>query len=98
MPTAPAADAPTAAYKASCHCGAFTYTITLSPPLNDPSATVMECNCSICARNGYLFVYTPDERVKFTKGSIEEFKVRFHFRHTAGCFEGCLLVVVVMMM
>ncbi|KAJ4372268.1 hypothetical protein N0V83_004042 [Neocucurbitaria cava] len=77
LPTTPDASAPTATYTASCHCGSFTYTVTQSPPLNDPSATVMECNCSICARNGYLFVYVPDERVQFTKGSIEEFKSYF---------------------
>ncbi|KAF1833287.1 hypothetical protein BDW02DRAFT_570170 [Decorospora gaudefroyi] len=74
IPTAPAADAPTATYQASCHCGAFSYNVTASPPLNDPSATVMECNCSICERNGYLLIYVPDERVSFTKGAIEDFR------------------------
>ncbi|KAF1840031.1 uncharacterized protein K460DRAFT_399646 [Cucurbitaria berberidis CBS 394.84] len=74
LPTAPAPDAPTAIYKASCHCGAFAYTITQAPPLNDPSAQVMDCNCSICSRNGYLFIYTSNDRVEFTKGGIEQFK------------------------
>ncbi|OAL55804.1 hypothetical protein IQ07DRAFT_583249 [Pyrenochaeta sp. DS3sAY3a] len=74
LPSAPAAEAPTATYNASCHCGAFTYKVTQSPPLNDPAAEVMECNCSICLRNGYLFIYVPDARVEFTNGSIEEFK------------------------
>jgi hypothetical protein len=75
LPTAPSRDAPKATYKASCHCGAFNYTVTASPPLNDPSATVIECNCSICTSNGYLFIYVPDDRVVFSKGSIEEFRV-----------------------
>lgn len=75
LPSAPAADAPTATYNASCHCGAFAYTVTASPALDDASAAVMECNCSICARNGYLFIYVPNSRVVFSKGSIEQFRV-----------------------
>ena len=47
----------------------------VSPPLDDPNAVVMECNCSICVCNGYLFVYVPNELVIFTEGSIEQFKV-----------------------
>lgn len=61
------------------HCGAFTYKVTQSPPLNDPAAEVIECNCSICLRNGYLFIYVPDARVEFTNGSIDEFKVNPSF-------------------
>jgi hypothetical protein len=64
---------------ASCHCQAFTYTITASPPLSSPSAEIMECNCSICTRNGYLFIYVPDAAVKFTKGDLSEFRVRYPF-------------------
>ncbi|EOA86350.1 uncharacterized protein SETTUDRAFT_150854 [Exserohilum turcica Et28A] len=73
MPTAPAADAPAATYNASCHCGAFAYSVTISPPLDSPSSTVTECNCSICTRNSYLLVYVPNERVVFSKGRIEQF-------------------------
>lgn len=75
MPTAPAADAPAATYNASCHCGAFAYSVTISPPLDSPSSTVTECNCSICTRNSYLLVYVPNERVVFSKGRIEQFCV-----------------------
>jgi hypothetical protein len=76
---------------ASCHCGAFTYTVTASPPLDDPKAEVMrpflpqtpkiqqhhtdsstECNCSICTRNGYLFIYTPNAAISFTKGEFSD--------------------------
>jgi hypothetical protein len=75
LPTAPAADAPTRTYDASCHCGAFKYTVTASPPLDDPNAVLMECNCSICVSNGYLLIYVPNNHVVFSNGSIEQFKV-----------------------
>lgn len=74
LPTAPPPDAQTTQYQASCHCGAFAYTIAQSPALTSPGAEVMDCNCSICSRNGYLFIYTPDERVEFTKGRLEDFR------------------------
>jgi hypothetical protein len=77
---------------ASCHCARFTYTVTCPAPstvdvtgtypspLSSPSRkqllTRLECNCSICVRNGYLFVYVPDARVSFTKGAFEELRVR----------------------
>ncbi|KAI4957593.1 hypothetical protein J4E86_004732 [Alternaria arbusti] len=73
-PGAPPADAPTKTYDASCHCGAFKYSVTASPPLDDPSAVLVECNCSICVSNGYLLIYVPNERIVFSNGSIEQFK------------------------
>jgi hypothetical protein len=107
LPTAPDADAPKKQCThpivplkmqfnrnlddASCHCGAFTYTVTASPPLDDPKTEVMrpflpqtpkiqqhhtdsstECNCSICTRNGYLFIYTPNAAISFTKGEFSD--------------------------
>jgi hypothetical protein len=64
-----------AIYTASCHCAAFIYTITTSPPLSCPSARISQCNCSICIKNGYLMIYPPNSAVTFVKGSIEEFEV-----------------------
>ncbi|KAK4198506.1 Mss4-like protein [Triangularia verruculosa] len=54
-------------YPCSCHCGSIAFAVTLSPPL--PEQSVMECNCSICRRAGYLLVYPPVENVKFLHGS-----------------------------
>jgi hypothetical protein len=81
--------------KASCHCGAFAYNVTASPPLDDAKAEVIrkycaieshvgdsvtndvaECNCSICTRNGYLFTYTTNSNVEFTKGEFDGLQVR----------------------
>ncbi|KAF5849703.1 hypothetical protein GGP41_005125 [Bipolaris sorokiniana] len=74
LPTLPSPSAPTASYTASCHCGAFTYTVTTSPPLDAADAVIKQCNCSICAKNGYMFIYVPNERIVFEKGGLEEFK------------------------
>ncbi|OCK83050.1 hypothetical protein K432DRAFT_197851 [Lepidopterella palustris CBS 459.81] len=65
--TTSTATPPSTTYPASCHCGAITYTVT-TPPLSDPSSTVSNCNCSICARNGYLFIYVPIADIKFESG------------------------------
>lgn len=65
-----------ATYTGSCHCGSIAYTVQQSPPLTDPSCEVKECNCSICACNGYLFLSSPEENVTFTSGAKSDFKVR----------------------
>ena len=38
-------------YRGNCHCGAFVYEAEL-PEIK----SVMECNCSICHKKGYLWV------------------------------------------
>lgn len=43
-----------ATYEAGCHCGYITFAVTLSPPL--PEYKVLNCNCSVCRRMGYLLV------------------------------------------
>jgi hypothetical protein len=54
------------AYPASCHCGTVSYTVNLSPPLLEWK--VVSCNCSICARSGYLLVYPPREQLYMSSG------------------------------
>jgi len=41
-------------YPAGCHCGYIKFDVTLRPPLDEQK--VMECNCSMCRRGGYLLV------------------------------------------
>ncbi|KAF1978253.1 hypothetical protein BU23DRAFT_254061 [Bimuria novae-zelandiae CBS 107.79] len=53
-------------YQALCHCGTVQYSVTLSPPLEQQN--IVECNCSICSRNGYLLVYPEREHVKLSSG------------------------------
>ncbi|KAF2788915.1 glutathione-dependent formaldehyde-activating protein, partial [Melanomma pulvis-pyrius CBS 109.77] len=65
-------------YQASCHCQLVRYSVTLSPPLHDPESWVVECNCSICARNGSLNVYVQSECLEFeTVGLESALKYRF---------------------
>ncbi|CAK7271488.1 hypothetical protein SEPCBS119000_004633 [Sporothrix epigloea] len=62
---------PEATYKGGCHCGAISFDVTLSPPLEPvsgssvPAHTVVECSCSICRRLGYLLVYPERGQVVF---------------------------------
>lgn len=69
--------APKQTYKASCHCGAFVYNVTTAS-LDNASTEVVRCNCSICARNGYLFIYVPNDQVEFTSGILDDLKVSHH--------------------
>jgi hypothetical protein len=64
---------PTQTYKASCHCGAFAYSVKTTS-LDLESTEVVRCNCSICMRNGYLLIYVPNDDVTFTSGQFEDLK------------------------
>lgn len=58
VPPKPPFPEPTGVYsthKANCHCGAVRFSFSISPPLE--SYPVVNCNCSICQRSGYLLVY-----------------------------------------
>lgn len=48
-------------HNANCHCSAIHLSFQISPPL--ASYPVVSCNCSICQRNGYLFVYPDKDNV-----------------------------------
>lgn len=70
--------APTQTYKASCHCGAFEYSVKTTS-LDHESTDVVRCNCSICIRNGYLLIYVPNDDITFSSGRVEDFKVNCPF-------------------
>ncbi|KAJ4385601.1 hypothetical protein N0V93_010030 [Gnomoniopsis smithogilvyi] len=57
-------------HKANCHCGAIRLSFKISPPLE--SYPVVRCNCSICQRNGYLFVYPDKDNVTFESNLDKE--------------------------
>ncbi|KAJ6512702.1 Mss4-like protein [Mycena sanguinolenta] len=50
-------------YRGNCHCGAFRFTFK-SPELT----TAYGCNCSICAKNGYLWCFPAKEDFTIVKG------------------------------
>jgi hypothetical protein len=55
-------------YRGNCHCGAFVYEATL-PEITQAS----ECDCSMCVKKGYLFVFTNSAKnFKVVKGSQDD--------------------------
>ena len=55
-------------YDGSCHCGAVTFKVK-TRPLEEQTA--LDCNCSICVRNGYLWIYPPPEAVLLSPSSLD---------------------------
>lgn len=51
-------------HKASCHCGAVQYELTLPNGLNDPR----RCDCSMCRRRGAIVASVSLDGIKITKG------------------------------
>jgi len=49
-------------YEGGCHCGRVRLRITAD------LATTSECNCSICAKKGFLHVVVPPERFELLTG------------------------------
>ena len=47
-------------YQGSCHCGRVAYEV------EGEIGTVVECNCSICSRKGWLLWFVPRERLRLT--------------------------------
>lgn len=45
-------------HKGSCHCGKIAYEVDAE------IGEVTECNCSICARRGYLLAFLPGDKLK----------------------------------
>jgi len=66
-------------FEGGCHCGRVRFRVTAD------LATVTECNCSICAKKGFLHVIVPSERFELIAGADELTTYRFNTgtaRHT----------------
>ncbi|WP_233840556.1 GFA family protein [Dyella sp. 2HG41-7] len=50
-------------YQGSCHCGAVKFEVEASE-----TVTCEECNCSICAKFGYLHLIVPKSRFRLLQG------------------------------
>ncbi|OAA73593.1 glutathione-dependent formaldehyde-activating enzyme [Cordyceps fumosorosea ARSEF 2679] len=50
-------------YTGSCHCGKLTIAAKIKRLEDDKDSGMIECNCSICERNAYLWVYPKAEQV-----------------------------------
>ncbi|KAJ7201094.1 Mss4-like protein [Mycena pura] len=53
-------------YQGNCHCGTIKFHVVL-PPLETTS--LHSCDCSICVKKGYLFVFPPKSAITVTKGA-----------------------------
>src|SRR5437868_3456963 len=49
--------------KGSCHCGAVTFEVLAANEVE-----LVDCNCSICARTGYLHLILPKRRFRLLTG------------------------------
>jgi len=49
--------------KGGCHCGAVAFEVLAPDDLD-----VLDCNCSICAKSGFLHLIVPKERFRLLKG------------------------------
>ena len=67
-------------HQVSCHCGAIAFDVDAS------IEGVVECNCSLCSRRGYLLWFVPRARVAFTAGEQASSVYRFNKRHIAHHF------------
>ena len=49
-------------YEGGCHCGAVRFRVTVE------RYRALECNCSICAKKGFLHLIVPKERFEVLSG------------------------------
>ncbi|KAF9069186.1 Mss4-like protein [Rhodocollybia butyracea] len=57
-------------YSGNCHCGLIKFTVTLPGSIYDQ--VIANCNCSLCARNGSLYIYfQKKEEVKYFSGEAD---------------------------
>ncbi|MCJ1316677.1 hypothetical protein MMC15_001998, partial [Xylographa vitiligo] len=65
------ATTPLKTYYGNCHCAAFKFSLTVPEITN-----AQTCNCSICSRKGYLWLYPPKEAftVERGEGSLTEYR------------------------
>jgi len=60
-------------HQGGCHCGAVTIEVDAPAEL-----TVRDCNCSICAKSGYLHLIVPAERFRLLSGRESLTSYRFN--------------------
>ncbi|KAJ6508975.1 glutathione-dependent formaldehyde-activating GFA [Mycena sanguinolenta] len=62
-------DAEIKVHSGGCHCKKIRYEFEHPDVYGLP---VMNCNCSICEDRGYLNVFTPENKFRFTNGSADD--------------------------
>jgi hypothetical protein len=80
--------AETKTYEGSCHCGNLRFQVTTD------LARVVSCNCSICARSGYLLTFVGADGFKLLAGEGAQTDYQFgakrlHHRFCTTCGIRC---------
>jgi hypothetical protein len=72
-------------HRGSCHCGRIAYEV------DGDIAQVVECNCSICSRRGYLLWFVPRDSLRLSTPESDlatymfnKRRIRHHFCPTCG--------------
>lgn len=60
-------------YKGSCHCQAISFEVEAPEAVG-----VIECNCSICQKSGFVHLIVPLEKFKLLKGEDNLSSYRFN--------------------
>ena len=73
-------------YKGGCHCGRIAFEV------DGDLDKVVQCNCSICTKRGYLLWMRPRDQLRLATAEAElatytfrSGKIRHHFCPTCGC-------------
>ena len=74
------------AHQGGCHCGRIAFEV------EGEIAQVIECNCSICSRRGYLLWFVPRAQLRLATPesdlatyTFNRRVIRHHFCPTCGC-------------
>jgi hypothetical protein len=62
-------------HSGGCHCGRVRYRVAVD--LSTPGA-VVDCNCSICQKKGYLHIIVPGDAFELVSGEEDLATYRFH--------------------
>jgi len=68
------------AHPGSCHCGRISYEV------DGEIEGVIECNCSICRRHGYLLWFVPRANLRLSTPESDLATYRFNTGHIAHHF------------
>lgn len=66
-------------YRGNCHCGAYVFEFD-APEIK----TYTECNCSICFKKGYAWLFPGHDNIKVVKGDDNTLKT---YQFNEGKFE-----------
>ena len=68
-------EAPFTWHAGGCHCGGVRFEVALGEVVEAQS-----CNCSMCAKTGFIHIIVPDSRFRITKGAERLSEYTFNTR------------------